>query len=96
MALHTALAFVLLALVPNPASASDSTEAGRFVVEHPTLLNLGFEWAIRGDANRNASVAVEFRAAQDRKASDVVVLDVRPAEEFTDYFVIVTGQNPCG
>lgn len=32
-------------------------------------------------------------AAQDRKGSDVVVLDLRPAEGFTDYFVIVTGQN---
>ncbi len=42
--------------------AQNSTQAGKFVVEHPTLLNLGFEWAITGDANRNASVAVEFRA----------------------------------
>ena len=33
------------------------------MVEHPTLLNLGFEWAITGDANRNATVAVQFRAA---------------------------------
>ena len=40
----------------------NATEAGRFHVEHPTLLNLGFEWSIRGDANRNASVAVKFRA----------------------------------
>lgn len=32
-------------------------------------------------------------AAQDRKAFDVVVLDLRPAEGFTDFFVIVTGQN---
>jgi ribosome-associated protein len=32
-------------------------------------------------------------AAQDRKAADVVVLDLRPAEGFTDYFVIMTGQN---
>ena len=32
-------------------------------------------------------------AAQDRKAIDVVVLDLRPAEGFTDYFVIMTGQN---
>jgi hypothetical protein len=38
-----------------------STVAGKFVVEHPTLLNLGFEWEIRGDANRNAAVAVQFR-----------------------------------
>lgn len=32
-------------------------------------------------------------AAQDRKAADIVVLDLRPAEGFTDYFVIMTGQN---
>jgi hypothetical protein len=29
--------------------------------ERPTLLNLGFEWAIEGDANRNATVEVRFR-----------------------------------
>ena len=40
----------------------NATTAGRFHVEHPTLLNLGFEWAIAGDANRNATVAVQFRA----------------------------------
>src|SRR5512132_3283535 len=34
---------------------------GRFHVEHPTLLNLGFEWAIDGDVNRNAAVEVRFR-----------------------------------
>lgn len=54
------LAFLLLAAAMG--AAENSTEAGRFVVEHPTLLNLGFEWAIRGDANRNATVAVRFRA----------------------------------
>jgi ribosome-associated protein len=32
-------------------------------------------------------------AAHDRKAADVVVLDLRPADGFTDYFVIMTGQN---
>jgi hypothetical protein len=34
---------------------------GEFVVEHPTLINLGFEWHIDGDANRNARVDVSFR-----------------------------------
>ena len=43
------------------AGAQNGTQTGRFVVEHPTLLNLGFEWAITGDANRNASVTVRFR-----------------------------------
>ena len=34
---------------------------GELVVEPPTLINLGFEWFIDGDDNRNASVAVSFR-----------------------------------
>lgn len=41
--------------------AQNPTQSGRFYVEHPTLLNLGFEWAIEGDANRNATVEVRFR-----------------------------------
>ena len=32
-------------------------------------------------------------AAHDRKAYEVVVLDLRPADGFTDFFVIVTGRN---
>ncbi len=42
---------------------ADGVQAGRFTVEHPTLHNLGFEWTIHGDANRNASVSAEFRRA---------------------------------
>jgi len=33
------------------------------------------------------------RAAQDKKALDVVVLDLRKADGFTDYFLICTGSN---
>ena len=47
---------VCLFLAASGADADNSTRAGEFVVEHPTLLNLGFEWAIHGDANRNATV----------------------------------------
>ena len=39
-------------------------------------------------------VAGAVRAARDRKALDVVVLDLRKAGGFTDYFVICTGNNP--
>jgi hypothetical protein len=56
-----ALAAVALGLSAAPAQAQNRTTAGQFTVEHPTLENLGFEWAISGDANRNASVTVEFR-----------------------------------
>ncbi|HVW38819.1 MAG TPA: hypothetical protein VHB99_16000, partial [Pirellulales bacterium] len=55
-------ALVGLLLATAGAEAENATHAGKFVVEHPTLLNLGFEWQIRGDANRNAKVAVRFRA----------------------------------
>jgi ribosome-associated protein len=39
-------------------------------------------------------IATAVRAARDKKASDIVVLDLRTANGFTDYFVICTGQNP--
>lgn len=40
-----------------------------------------------------AQVQRAIAAAQDRKASDVVVMDLRPAHGFADFFLIVTGQN---
>jgi hypothetical protein len=43
------------------ADPGKATVSGKFIVEHPTLQNLGFEWRIEGDANRNAAVAVRFR-----------------------------------
>lgn len=52
----------LIALASGLA-AQNSTRPGQFHVEHPTLLNLGFEWPIEGDANRNATVEVRFRKA---------------------------------
>ncbi len=55
----------LLCLLAVAAHAQEATQAGRFTVEHPTLHNLGFEWSIAGDENRNASVSVDFRKAGD-------------------------------
>lgn len=53
----------LLLFAACSLQAQNSTKPGRFHVEHPTLLNLGFEWAIDGDDNRNAAVEVRFRKA---------------------------------
>ena len=39
------------------------------------------------------AVATAVRAARDKKALNVVVLDLRHAGGFTDYFVICTGNN---
>src|SRR4026207_1531840 len=40
------------------------------------------------------SVLGAVHAVQDKKAVDVIVLDLRKAGGFTDYFVICTGTNP--
>ena len=48
-------------MAPSP----DASTPGELVVEPPTLINLGFEWFIEGDANRNAAVDVSFRKAGD-------------------------------
>jgi ribosome-associated protein len=39
------------------------------------------------------AVSAAVRAALDKKAQDVVVLDLRKTGGFTDYFVICTGGN---
>ena len=40
------------------------------------------------------SVTTAVRAALDKKAQNVVVLDMRKSGGFTDFFVICTGGNP--
>ncbi len=40
-----------------------------------------------------AEIRQAARAAQDKKALDLTVLDLRDASAFTDYFLICSGQN---
>jgi hypothetical protein len=40
-------------------------KAGELVIDPPTLINLGFEWVIQGDDNRNAKVDVAYRRKGD-------------------------------
>jgi hypothetical protein len=47
---------------------------GELFIEPPTLINLGFEWLIQGDDNRNASVAVTFRARGESEWRDALPL----------------------
>jgi ribosome-associated protein len=43
--------------------------------------------------NLPAAIQQAARAAQDKKALDLAVLDVREVSTFTDYFVICSGQT---
>lgn len=57
-AMGTALAqFAPAPPPPDPNIA----QPGEFIIDPPTLENLGFEWFIAGDANRNAVVDVAYR-----------------------------------
>jgi ribosome-associated protein len=40
-----------------------------------------------------ADVKIAIQAMLDKKATDIVVLDFRKADAFTDFFVIATGGN---
>ena len=58
--------FSIEAQGPPAAPSAPSPEMvtpGELLIEPPTLINLGFEWFIQGDTNRNASVQVSFRKA---------------------------------
>ncbi len=48
------------------AQSAQAATAGELVVEPPTLISLGFEWYIEGDADRDAAVAVAYRRADER------------------------------
>jgi ribosome-associated protein len=49
--------------------------------------------AARDAAPLPKGVSIAVAAAEDKKAEDLVVLDLRKAAGFTDYFVICTGAN---
>ena len=58
--------FLLLQVVTSKAAAAprqnaNSVSPGEFLIDPPTLINLGFEWFIEGDANHNAIVEVSYR-----------------------------------
>jgi len=52
----------------------NSTVAGDFRVEPPTLESLGFEWRIAGDDNRNATVKVSYRRVGEARWHEALPL----------------------
>lgn len=62
-ALPLLLIAIALFLASPLAAQSDRVTPGELVIDPPTLINLGFEWLIEGDDNRNAEVGVEYRRA---------------------------------
>lgn len=46
-----------------------------------------------GDAGLDERILLALHAAAEKKALDLVVLDLRPVATFTDFFVITSGTN---
>src|SRR5262249_25398484 len=71
---------------------NNAVTAEDFIVEPPTLINLGFEWKIKGDDNRNATVAVQYRKAGESQWREALPLlrigdeKVWRAREFLEYW----------
>src|SRR6266545_4616647 len=84
--------WMLSSYVPNPQQNNNAVTPGDFIVEPPTLINLGFEWKIKGDDNRNATVAVQYRKAGESQWREALPLlrigdeKVWRAREFLEYW----------
>src|SRR6266568_2255320 len=65
---NTKICLVALFLLSASAALDgNKVKPGEFIVDHPTLINLGFEWLIQGDDNRNAQVEVSYHKQGERQ-----------------------------
>jgi ribosome-associated protein len=78
-------------MAKTSAKASKASKAPETAIEAP--VRTARKRAAGRRTRLPAAVAGAVRAAQDKKAFDLVVLDLRKAGGFTDYFVICTGMN---
>lgn len=85
--------YFLLFFFPFAAASQDAVKSGNFITEPATLTNLGFEWHISGDENRNAVVQVTYRISGTDKWGQALPLlraggeQVFRKTEFLDYSV---------
>jgi hypothetical protein len=68
--------------------------AGELLIEPPTLINLGFEWFIDGDQNRNAAVAVSYRKAGESAWKEgLPLLRLNGERVYSQYRIDVVSPN---
>src|SRR5262245_24941236 len=64
------LLFLLVISEARAAGLENRTRPGELFIDPPTLINLGFEWRIEGDDNRNAKVEVSYRKQGETQWKD--------------------------
>ena len=68
--------------------------AGELLIEPPTLINLGFEWFVDGDDNRNAAVAVSYRKAGETSWNEgLPLLRLNGERIYSEYRIDVVSPN---
>lgn len=83
----------LTCFFPLILPAQNTVKPGQFIVESPTLNNLGFEWYLTGDENRNAKVSISYRLSGTTPWKEALPLlrlgdeKVIRETEFLDYTV---------
>ena len=73
-ALFAGLFAVCAVQAAPPNHVMNKVKAGELVIDPPTLINLGFEWVIQGDDNRNARVEVAYRKKGDKEWKNAMPL----------------------
>lgn len=68
------------------AENPNKVKPGEFIIEPPTLINLGFAWIIEGDENRNALVEVSYRKKGDTTWKEALPLFRLQNERVGDRF----------
>ena len=77
----------------TPRSRSKAAPALKAVNTTPAVKSAAPKALRRPKAPFPKAVAMAVEAARDKKAVDTVVLDLRKADGFTDFFVICSGTN---
>jgi len=72
----------------NNREGFNAVKPGKFVVEPPTLICLGFEWYIEGDANHDATVEVWYRKKGEYSWKEALPLLRIQNEECIDAFSV--------
>ena len=74
--------------------SGDDIVPGEFLIDPPTLENLGFRWYVEGDRNRNASVTVAFRRVGENEWREGLPLLRIGHEIVTRYFSPLSRNAP--
>src|SRR5215471_547078 len=81
-------------MVTRRSRSSDSTPSATPAPARPAARTPASTAPARKTPRLPKAVSTAIDAARDKKALDLVVLDLRKAGGFTDHFVICTGGNP--